>query len=163
MRSEAAAEHHKEYMRVYRQRTKKRDAGKEAERHRIYRHDNPEKVKAYAEGPRVADPERYYRHNLKSYLKRKPLPKSEARAECHRRASRRREIRRSKDPAALEARVAARAQAIVPVDLAPFTRASVIALIVSRIFSGHLPMRLTKSHADAAIEEVLGTQEQANV
>lgn len=32
MRSEAAAEHHKEYMRVYRQRTKKRGARDEFDR-----------------------------------------------------------------------------------------------------------------------------------
>lgn len=156
MRSEAAAERHKEYMRAYRQRTKERDREKEAERHRIYRHDNPEKVKAYSAGPRKADPERYYLHNLKADLNRKPFPTSKARVEANRRALRRRGIRRSKNPAALEARVAARALALVPSDLAPFTRACVIALIISRIFSGHLPMKPTREQASAALADVLG-------
>lgn len=162
MRSEEAAERHKEYMRAYRQRTKARDAAKEAERHRIYRHDNAEKVRAYAIAKREADPELYRAHNLKSYLKLKPLPKTPARAECHRRASRRREIRRCKDQDALDLRVIARADAIVQRDLSRFTRASIIALIVARIFTGHLPMRLTKAHGVAATAEVLGTQERCN-
>lgn len=162
MRSEEAAERHREYMRAYRRRTKERDAAKEAERHRIYRHDNAEKVHAYAIAKRETDPELYRAHNLKSYLKRKPFPKSPARVECHRRASRRREIRRCKDQAALDLRVIARADAVVPHDLSRFTRASVIALIAARIFTGHLPMRLTKAHGEAVTAEVLGTQERSN-
>lgn len=156
------SEHERMRRREQKKRARLRNPGKEAERHRIYRHDNAEKVQAYAIAKREADPELYRAHNLKSYLKRKAFPKSPARVECHRRASRRREIRRCKDQVALDLRVIARADAVVPRNLSRFTRGSIIALIASRIFSGHLPMRLTKAHGAAATAEVLGTQERSN-
>lgn len=162
MRTESQRVRQREYMREYRLRNKERDAAKEIERRRTYRHDNAERVNAMQADRRASNPDRYYGHNLKSYIKRKVRPKTPARVDCKARSSRRREIKRCKDQDALDLRVIARADAVVPRDLSRFTRASVIALIVARIFTGHLPMRLTKAHGEAATAEVLGQQERSH-
>lgn len=158
MRTEAQKIRNAEYSRWCRKREKELYPEKDAERCRRYRHDNHERVTELQRARRDANPDRYYLKNLKSYLKRKLLPKTEAVKECQRRHSRRREIKRCKDQVALDIRIIDRADAIVPAGLSRFTRASIIAVIAARVLTGHLPMRLTKAHGLAVTAEIIGKE-----
>lgn len=97
-----------------------------------------------------ANPERHRQLNRESAKRCAARPENKA---AERTRSRARYVQAVKDKAALGLRVTNAAQAVVPRNLPAHIRCGVLALLIERIYSGELPIRITAEHGKAALAD----------
>lgn len=113
-------------------------------------HDNPKAVRERLDAWKKANPERARE------IKRESAKRSAARSASRLaiiRSERRRHIRTVKDKDALGCRVVASAEAAVPLLLPDHVRTGVVAMLIERVYSGDLPIRITAAHGKIALAD----------